>query len=135
MIVHEQIKATDGLVKDLPILVSQNFFKHDDRYRTVNGQREDKFVSDEFLLHTVYGCQVVLTNPTSSTRKLNLLFQVPQGAIPVLSSHYTHSQETVLESYKTSSIEYYFYFPFAGEFGHYPVNVAQAQNWSQTPQQ
>ena len=127
VIVHEQIKATAGVVKDLPILVSQNFFKHDDRYRTVNGQRQDKFVSDEFLLHTVYGCQVVLTNPTSSTRKLNLLFQVPQGAIPVLSSHYTHSQETVLESYKTSSIEYYFYFPFAGEFGHYPVNVAQAQ--------
>ena len=126
-IVHEQIKPTDGVAKDLPILVSQNFFKHDDRYRTVNGQRQDKFLFEEFLLHTVYGCQVVLTNPTSGNQKLNLLLQVPQGAIPVLSSHYTHSQQVVLEPYKTSAIEYYFYFPLAGEFVHYPVNVAREQ--------
>ena len=123
-IVHEQIKPTEGVAKDLPVLVSQNFFKHSDRYRTVNGQRQDKFVSDEFLVHTVYGCQVVLTNPTSSNQKLTLLLQVPQGAIPVLSSHYTHSHEVALEPYKTSSFEYYFYFPLAGNFAHYPVNVA-----------
>ncbi len=45
----------------------------------------------------------------------------------VLSSHYTHSQQVLLEPYKTSAIEYYFYFPLAGEFAHYPVNVAQEQ--------
>ncbi len=126
-IVHEQIKPTVGRVDDLPILASQNFFKHGDRYRTVNGQRQDRFVADEFLVHTVYGCQVVLTNPTSSNQKLNLLLQVPAGAIPVLSSHYTHSHEVALEPYKTSSFEYYFYFPRAGSFDHYPVNVAQAE--------
>jgi hypothetical protein len=126
-IVHEQIKPTTGKVDDLPILASQNFFKHGDRYRTVNGQRQDRFVSHEFLVHTVYGCQVVLTNPTSGNQTLNLLLQVPAGAIPVLSSHYTHSHEVVLEPYKTSSFEYYFYFPRAGSFDHYPVNVAQAE--------
>ncbi|HIF01066.1 MAG TPA: hypothetical protein EYQ63_29665 [Fuerstia sp.] len=126
-IVHEQIKPTVGKVDDLPILASQNFFKHGDRYRTVNGQRQDQFVSDEFLVHTVYGCQVVLTNPTSSNQKLNLLLQVPAGAIPVLSSHYTHSHEVALEPYKTSSFEYYFYFPRPGDFAHYPVNVARAE--------
>ena len=126
-IVHEQVKPTVGKVDDLPILASQNFFKHGDRYRTVNGQRPDRFVSGEFLVHTVYGCQVVLTNPTSSNQKLNLLLQVPAGAVPVLSSHYRHSHEVALEPYKTSSFEYYFYFPRAGSFGHYPVNVARAE--------
>ncbi|MDA1232915.1 MAG: hypothetical protein O2856_19270, partial [Planctomycetota bacterium] len=124
-IVHEQIKPTSGVAQDLPILVSQNFFRNGDRFRTVNGQQQDKFVSDEFLVHTVYGCQVVLTNPTSGIQMLNLLLQIPQGALPVLNSHYTHSVEVTLESYKTSSIEYYFYFPLAGEFTHYPVNVAR----------
>lgn len=124
-IVHEQIKPTSGVAEDLPILASQNFFRHGDRYRTVNGQRQDKFISGEFLVHTVYGCQVVLTNPTSSNQKLNLLLQIPEGSVPVLSSHYTHSHEVALEPYKTSAFEYYFYFPMPGEFAHHPVNVAR----------
>jgi hypothetical protein len=126
-VVHEQIKPTSGTVDDLPILVSQNFFKNGDRYRIVNGQTRDRFVVDEFLVQTVYGCQVVLTNPTSSNQELSLLLQIPEGAIPVLNSHYTHSHESALEPYKTSSFEYYFYFPLAGEFSHYPVNVARAE--------
>jgi hypothetical protein len=35
---------------------------------------------------------------------------------------YTHSQQVLLEPYKTSAIEYYFYFPMTGEFAHYPVD-------------
>ena len=49
-------------VEKTPILVSENFFRHRDRYRYVNNERFDKFVTDEFLRQTVYGCQVVVTN-------------------------------------------------------------------------
>ena len=35
--------------------------------------REETFVTGEFLIHTVYGCQVVVTNPTSSRQKLAVL--------------------------------------------------------------
>jgi len=44
-------------------------------------KKSDKYVSDEFLTHVVYGCQVVVTNPTSSRQRLDVLLQVPQGAI------------------------------------------------------
>jgi len=31
----------------------------------------------------VYGCQIVVTNPTSSKQKLTVLLQLPVGAMPV----------------------------------------------------
>ena len=53
------------MMTQLRSLVSQNFFRQDDRYEVRGGVRRDKFVTDEFLVHTVYGCQAVITNPTS----------------------------------------------------------------------
>jgi uncharacterized protein (UPF0332 family) len=82
-------------------------------------------VTDEFLVHTVYGCQVVATNPTSSRQKLDVLLQIPRGAIPVLKNRETRSLHLDLEPYRTQTLEYYFYFPAAGDFMHYPVHVAK----------
>ena len=80
IVVHQEVKpATRAEGK---VLVSQSFFRRDDRYRQVNNERVDKFVSEEFLTHVVYGCQVIVTNPTSSRHKLDILLQIPQGAIP-----------------------------------------------------
>ena len=73
----------------------------------------------------VYGCQVVVTNPTSSPQKLDVLLQVPAGAIPVLNGQSTRSVHIDLEPYRTQTLEYHFYFPAAGEFPHYPVHVAK----------
>ena len=36
---------------------------------------------NEMLVQVVYLCQVVLTNPSSSRQKLDLLLQIPRGAI------------------------------------------------------
>ncbi len=125
---HEQVQQTPAIELQTPILVSQNFFRHSDRYRYVNNEREDKFVTDEFLTHTVYGCQVVVTNPTSSRQKLDLLLQVPVGAIPVLGSKYTRSVSIDLEPFHTQTVEYHFYFPAAGQYRHFPVHVAKNEH-------
>jgi hypothetical protein len=122
---HEEILPADKVLDPQPILVSQNFFQHGDRYQQVEGERQDKFVTDEFLVHTVYGCQVVVTNPGSTPQKLNLLLQIPEGAVPVQNGHYTRSVELDLEPYHTQTVEYFFYFPTAGDFPHYPVHVAR----------
>lgn len=125
VIFHEEIQpaaAPDGTTK---VLVSQNFFRHGDRQRVENGETVDKFVTEEFLIHTVYGCQVVITNPTSSRQKLNVLIQIPRGAIPVLNSQATKTLHVNLEPYHTQTVEYFFYFPTAGEFVHFPVHVAK----------
>ncbi len=125
LVVHEELRPTEPAAEQTPILVSQNFFRHGDRYRHVNNRRLDKFVTDEFLVHTVYGCQVVITNPTSSPQKLDVLTQIPAGALPVLKGHQTRSVPVDLQPYHTQTVEYHFYFPAAGEYPHYPVQIAR----------
>jgi hypothetical protein len=91
IVFHEEIEPAEAADEKTPILVSQNFFRRDDRYRYENNERLDKFITDEFLVHAVYGCQIVVTNPASSRQKLDVLLQVPLGAIPVLNGRYTRS--------------------------------------------
>lgn len=122
---HEEIRAAAPAPDQPPILVSQNFFRLDDRYRIVNNQQVDKYVTEEFLVETVYGCQIVVTNPTSAPQKLTVLLQVPQGAIPVLNGQYTRGAPVKLDPFATTTLEYFFYFPQPGAFTHYPVHVAQ----------
>jgi hypothetical protein len=125
VVLHREIKPAGDILKQTPVLVTQNFFRLDDRYQQVDGEKIDKFVADEFLLHTVYGCQVVLTNPSSAHQRLNVLLQVPVGAIPVAKTRYTHTALVALKAYSTERIEYFFYFPAAGDYPHYPVHVAR----------
>ncbi len=125
VVYHEEILPAKKIAEKTPILVSQNFFRRDDRYHFDGNQRLDKYVTDEFLIHTVYGCQIVVTNPTSSPRKLDVLLQIPVGAMPVLSGRQTRSVQLDLQPYQTQSVEYFFYFPAPGEFPHYAVQVAE----------
>src|SRR5207244_3870519 len=66
---HEEVRPAEGKGGQIPILVSQNFYRNGDRYREENGEKLDRFATGEFLMQTVYGCQVVVTNPTSSRQK------------------------------------------------------------------
>ncbi len=124
VVFHEEIRGATPTESDTPILVSQNFFRHGDRFRYVDNQKLDKYVTDEFLIQSVYGCQVVVTNPTSAPQKLDLLLQIPEGALPVLGGKETRSVHIDLEPFHTATYEYYFYFPLPGDFAHYPVHVA-----------
>jgi hypothetical protein len=125
IVLHEEIRETVERVERAPILVSQNFFNAHDRYRYENNEQLDKFVTDEFLVHTVYGCQVVVTNPTSSPQKLDVLTQIPVGAMAVSGGEPTRSLHIQLQPFGTQTIEYFFYFPAAGKYPHYPVHVAK----------
>ena len=77
------------------------------------------------MTQVVYGCQIVVTNPTSARQKLNILMQIPHGAIPVLNSQSTKTVHLALEPYHTQTLEYHFYFPAAGQYAHFPVHVAK----------
>jgi hypothetical protein len=126
---HEEVRPAVESKSRLPILVSQNFYRHGDRFREENGERFDKFVTGEFVVHTVYGCQVVVTNPTSSRQRLSVLLQLPLGAIPVANGQQTRSVPLDLEPYHTKTIDYFFYFPRSGKFPHFPVHVAKNEEF------
>ncbi len=122
---HRQIKPAEPAAEKVPILVSQNFLRDNDRVRHEGPEQFDKYVTEEFLVHTVYACQVVLTNPTSSPHKLDLLLQIPLGALPANNGFQTRGIHVELAPYATQSLEYAFYFPVAGSYDHYPVHVSR----------
>ena len=125
IVFHQEIRPTTTAEDTASILTGQNFFALNDRYLFEKNQRFDKFVTEEFLVRTVYGCQVVITNPTSSIKKVDVLMQIPTGAVPVQQSLYTRSIHLLLEPFSTKTAEYYFYFPAPGKFKHYPVHVSE----------
>jgi len=127
IVFHKQIQPAAISDDKTPVLVGQNFFRHGDRYVQVDGQQRDKYVTEEFLRGVVYGCQVVVTNPTSATQGLDVLLQIPEKAMPVLGSKRTRSQSLRLGPYATQKIEYHFYFPTTGDYEHYPVHVAREE--------
>jgi len=124
---HEEVRRTDGPDGKVPVLVGQNFYKPNDRFIDVNGERTDKYVTGEFIINTVYGCQVVVTNPTSTRQRLSVLVQVPTGAIPVANGMMTRTVSVDLEPYRTHTVDFQFYFPRAGRFTHYPAHVSKAE--------
>jgi len=124
LVVHEEIVPATLADGETSILVSQKYFPHGDRHRYVGNEKVDNFIIDEFLVNTVYGTQLVITNLASAQRKLDVLLQIPKGAIAVLGGRATQSVHIDLDPYRTQAIEYHFYFPGAGQFPHYPVQVS-----------
>lgn len=122
---HEQIQPINWTGDATPVLVSQNFFRQGERYITVGSERVDRFVTDEFLSQSAYGCQVVITNPTSTKQKIDVLLQIPEGALPLNGEKTTNTVSIDLEPYNTKSVEYSFYFPQAGTYQHFPVHVSK----------
>lgn len=128
VVFHEEFEEAPFAEGSAPILVSQNFLRTDDRQREEDGQMVDKFITGEFLTGMIYSTQVVVTNPTSSYHRLDLLVQIPEGAVPVAGSDYTKSHPLNLAAFSTENIETYFYFPSASQaegFAQYPVQVAK----------
>ncbi len=127
---HKQIKPAAAAPENAALLVSQNFFRADDRYREEGNEKFDKYVTTEFLSGVVYGANIVITNPTSAPQKLTALLQIPRGALPVNSSKATDSRRLRVEPYTTQTLNYFFYFPAPNpanedRFAHYPVQVAR----------
>lgn len=122
---YQQISPTRFERVGSTILISENFFRNDDRYTQDGDRRYDKFVTDEFLTNVLYGGQVVITNPTSTPQTVDLLIQIPEGAMPVAGSEETKSTKMDLAAFSTQTVEYFFYFPLIGDFGHYPAHVSE----------
>ncbi len=123
LLVRKDLEQADELGKDQPFLVQQSYYRMDDRYRFEGNQRLDKRVGEEFLPGIVYGSQVVLTNLTSAPQRLEILNQIPHGAIPVNRGFVTRSNQLELAAYSTHVAE--FYFPAIGTFPHFPVHVSR----------
>lgn len=114
------------------VLVGQNYLRSDDRYVWVSSERREKYIppNGEMLRGVVYRGQVVVTNLTSAREKLDVLLQIPRGAIAVATTSdsngfITKTVNIELGPYGTQALEYAFYFPRAGRFTHFPAHVCK----------
>ena len=123
LLFHEQLLPSEQSKKS-EVLMSQRFYRLDSRYRYEKGERLDNFVDEEFLPGIPYGSIVVLTNPTSSRKKLRLLLHLPNGSMPLSKTRTVRSIPLTLEAYSTQTFESSFYFPQVGNFGLYPARAS-----------
>ncbi|MCE9579786.1 MAG: hypothetical protein K8W52_42105 [Deltaproteobacteria bacterium] len=107
------------------VLVGQSYFRADDRWTYEDGEQRDKPVTGELLVGVVYGCRVVISNPTGARERLAVLVQIPRGAIAVGGALPTRTLHVALDAYGTWSSEVLFYFPSAGTWSHFPVHVTR----------
>ncbi len=125
LLFHQEIRPAEMEKDGAPLLVSRNFFRQGDRYTEEAGERTDKFITGEFLAGVAYGAQIVVTNPSASRQRLDLLFQIPRGAIPLLTTRPTQSLPVELEPYHTGTWDFQFYFPAPGQYPQYPVHLSR----------
>lgn len=124
IVFHQQLQALPKAANATPVMVSENFYDAAQRFQIINGRTVDKFISDKFYTRRLYGAQVVVTNPTGTPQAVRLLTQVPAGAVAVSGSQETKTMTIELPAFGSVNQEYWFYFPTAGEFAHFPAQVS-----------
>ncbi|KAE9006240.1 hypothetical protein PF011_g11676 [Phytophthora fragariae] len=89
-------------------------------------QDEDGDSNTELLVNTVYTTVVTLSNiGFENLTNVNLLLQIPQGALPMCSSgFYTKNEITNVAPNHTSEFKFSFYFPDEGLFAQYPARAS-----------
>ena len=70
MVTHRYISATDNNVHNA----------------------SQQAVPDEFLVNKAYSCEVIMTNVSPTYRSFSVLYQIPQGALPLQLTKYMKSQ-------------------------------------------
>jgi hypothetical protein len=108
-----------------PVLIGQNLVRADDRHEWDGEGHREKYVAGELLAGVVYTQLVAVTNPTSAPTRVDVLVQIPHGAIAVAGNAPTRTVHLHLGPYGTGTHEQSFYFPAPGRFGHYPAHVAR----------
>ena len=127
IVYHQQLNPLPVDQGPTRVMASENFFDAADRYQYIDNRQADKFVSGKFYTHRLYGSMAVVTNPTSTPQSVNLLVQIPQGAIAVSGSRETRTVQMELPAFGSASHEYWFYFPEAGTMEHYPAHVSDGE--------
>jgi hypothetical protein len=116
-----QLQTSDA---EESVLVGQRF-EPVEQTATSRGRTKDATPApEEFIISTAYRGQIILTNPTPTEQVVDVLWQIPAGAVPLAGGQATDSRTVTLKPFQVEKVDYQFYFPLPGEFVHYPVCVA-----------
>ncbi|MFL2871131.1 MAG: hypothetical protein ACJZ8O_10325 [Pirellulaceae bacterium] len=127
LLFHESILPVDRDDSNSSILINENFYQLGQQTTVVDGEEVENYITKEFLPQTVYVGQVVVTNTFARQQRVNVLTQIPTGAIPLKLEKYTQNHNLTLEAFQSQVVSYSFYFPMSGKFAHYPAQMAKDQ--------
>ncbi|MCB9878068.1 MAG: hypothetical protein H6835_10745 [Planctomycetes bacterium] len=121
LLARKELRQTGATDTDSRLLIGQTF-------RRVEPDRKAPatLVRDEFVAGVPYACQVVVSNPTATAIRLELLLQIPVGAVPLHGSAATRGVPMTLQPFSTATHEYAFYLPRVGDYAHFPAHAAGA---------
>jgi hypothetical protein len=122
---YKDTRRTDEVAKESPLLVRQSFSPLAERVRIVDGREVENPVSGDFRPGVAYACSLVVTNPTGSGRRIDVLAQIPAGAIPLAGNTATLSSTHEIAPHGVLKLELAFYFPAPGGFAVYPLHVSE----------
>ena len=73
------------------------------RYNEIGAgkSKDDSGIPDIFVINTLYECEVIITNVSPRTKQFTLLYQVPQGSMPMQKTKYMKSHYMSLEPFTT----------------------------------
>jgi hypothetical protein len=125
LLFYKDTRETQKVAPDAPVLVRQTYHRLDDRFRTEEGRKIENSITGDFVAGVAYGASMVITNPSGAGRRIDVLAQIPAGAIPLAGLPATTSQTYELEPYGVQTLDLAFYFPSAGEFAVYPLQVSE----------
>jgi hypothetical protein len=121
LLVREAIGPIEPAAAALPLLVDRRLFRVDDS----DDEATPTPPAGELVVGVAYGTSTVVTNPTSTSRHLDVLRQIPAGSLPLRSGLANANQTIELGPYQTIELRDWFYFPAAGEFDQSPVQISE----------
>jgi len=105
------------------VSVSTNYFDPEERQHIIDGDLQDKFIT-EFNSQKVFGCRVVVTNVSSVSQRVEILCQIPTGSVACgIQCLETQCYFQELAPFGTYRREFFFYWPEAGVYSHFPPHI------------
>ena len=98
------------------LLMKQQLYRLSDRYRYEGNQRIEKYIKEHALYRDVYGMQLVVTNPSARPLQVEILRQIPAGAIALAGHKASENKAISLSAYSVRRFDVLFYFPEQGQF-------------------
>ena len=71
------------------------------RYQSLVNKIEEDDEVENFIINHPYKCEIIMTNISAKTKAITLLFQIPNGSIPLKKTKYMDSKKFVLKPYTT----------------------------------
>ena len=128
ILLTKSVKSVQGGSRqDSELVLSQKFYDPQDKFLYDQDDSSIYYIKEvkEFMTAKIYESRISVTNLSESVLNLQLISQIPQGALPVYS---LEDLKIISKKFAPMSTEFFtfrFYFPNVGTFEWYPATLTR----------